>query len=451
MSSFNAEKALMKLQNDLSSTKESIETILNNVEGENRDLNADETKVIGDLQKEFKEISAKISVYETQRELDANMSIPKKRRTVPEIDSDPVQEEVTAASVVSDSKSRNLRASSVVNSRNYSFPTFGHWAKKVISSGRGHGTDNRLRAVKAAQERYGGEGGHLVPPQFSSEILKVVLGESVSSLAGRAWQMPVSGNDMSIPLSMDVPYGTGVRAYWAAEGQTHRRSTPNFQINRMHLQKLTTLIPITDELMSDASSLDAFLMNAASSAISWEISKAMIRGDANKGPAGIMDAPCLVTVAKESSQAADTIQKANIYKMMATLPAESYGSAVWLVSPTAQATLWDLLQTNRGDPGRGIADAPYENLLRRPVIPHMTCSELGKKGDIILADFSKYMFIYKSAGVQTSTSIHMMFDTDTSLMKVQFRCNGMATWSDSVDVPYGSHKISPFVMLADRD
>ena len=34
MTTFNAEKALTKLQNDLTATKESIENILNNVEGE---------------------------------------------------------------------------------------------------------------------------------------------------------------------------------------------------------------------------------------------------------------------------------------------------------------------------------------------------------------------------------------------------------------------------------
>ena len=450
MSTFNAEKALSKLQDDLASTKESIENILNNVEGEGRDLNTEETKVIENLQEDFKEISAKIGVYETQRELTASMSIPKKRRTVPEVESEPVEETTMTKNVVRRSEGSSLRTGNIINSRTHAFPTFGSWAKAVISAGKGVGIDNRLRAVKAAQERYGGEGGYTVPPQFSSEILDVVLGDSVASLASRAWQMPVSGNTMSIPLSMDVPYGSGVRAFWAAEGQTHQRSTPNFEINQMYLQKLTVLIPITDELMSDASGLDSFLMRAASSAIAWEISKAMINGPANKGPAGIYDAPCLVTIAKESSQAADTIQKANIYKMMAALPAESYGSAVWLVSPTAQALLWDLLQTNRGDPGRGIADAPYETLLRRPVIPHMACRELGNKGDIILADFSKYMFLYKTSGMQTATSIHMMFDTDTTLMKVQIRCNGMATWSSAVSVPYGSHQISPFVMLAER-
>ena len=80
--------------------RRSIENILNNVEGEGRDLNTEETKVIENLQEDFKEISAKIGVYETQRELAASMSVPKKRRTVPDVESEPVEETTMAKNVV---------------------------------------------------------------------------------------------------------------------------------------------------------------------------------------------------------------------------------------------------------------------------------------------------------------------------------------------------------------
>ena len=116
-----------------------------------------------------------------------------------------------------------------------------HGRKAVISAGKGVGIDNRCERLKQLRNVM----AEKVAIQFrlSSRVRfwMLWLGDSVASLASRAWQMPVSGNTMSIPLSMDVPYGSGVRAFWAAEGQTHQRSTPNFEINQMYLQKVDSV------------------------------------------------------------------------------------------------------------------------------------------------------------------------------------------------------------------
>ena len=142
--------------------------------------------------------------------------------------------------------------------------------------------------------------------------------------------------------------------------------------------------------------------------------------------------------------------KTTLFKMMAALPADSQRNAVWLVSPTAQTAVWDILHDGKGTPGRGLEQSPYDSILARPIIQHLACQAIGDKGDVILADFSKYAFIYKSSGVRSSMSIHMMFDQDISLLKFQMRCNGLSAWSKAVDVPNGSHKLSPFVCLANR-
>jgi HK97 family phage major capsid protein len=45
-----------------------------------------------------------------------------------------------------------------------------------------------------------------------------------------------------------------------------------------------------------------------------------------------MNAPCKVTVTKETSQTAATFHADNAVKMMARMPAQSFGRSVWLIN-----------------------------------------------------------------------------------------------------------------------
>ena len=121
-----------------------------------------------------------------------------------------------------------------------------------------------------------------------------------------------------------------------------------------------------------------------------------------------------------------------------------------MASPTAQVALWDLVLDNRGDPGRGMEGAVYSQILSRPIIQHLALQPLGDKGDILIADFSKYDFILKGSGVRSATSMHMKFDEDVMALKFSMRCNGQPSWNKTASVPYGNHKLAPFVVLAAR-
>ena len=104
---------------------------------------------------------------------------------------------------------------------------------------------------------------------------------------------------------------------------------------------------------------------------------AIINGDGQNKPQGILNTStaAMITVAKETNQTAATIVKQNIYKMMSHLPAACQMNSVWLASPTAQRQLWDLLQTNRGDPGKGLEVTPYESLLTAPDYSALSAAE----------------------------------------------------------------------------
>jgi HK97 family phage major capsid protein len=66
------------------------------------------------------------------------------------------------------------------------------------------------------------------------------------------------------------------------------------------------------------------------------IGDSIINGTGAGKPKGIIAASgALVTVAKETSQAATTLQQANVSKMWARLHARSRANAVWLTTRTS--------------------------------------------------------------------------------------------------------------------
>ena len=428
------------------------------------DLTPEEAKELSQFQAEYQQLTYRIEVLEKQAAVAMIHSEGSGRVTDPDdvVEATKPQtasnvnarrEEAPATNEIQAAALGLGRYRQVLKSKTFGFESIGHWASAVAAAGTGGRVDDKLRIVRAeSQERYGETGGFLVPTEMSQMIMQVVLGDSVASLAGRCYQMPVSGNTMDVPLNMDVPYGnSGIQAYWGGESGRHRESQPEFESNRITVEKVTAFVKVTEELLEDGPAIGSFINQYAPRRIAWEIGNAIVNGDGVKKPKGLLNSDALVTVAAEPSQTADTFTDDNAYAMYTALPADSQMNAIWLCSPSAQAQVMKLTQVNRGDPGRGIDQRPYNMLLERPVMQHLACQALGNPGDVILADFSKYLFVYKTSGVTNAMSMHMDFDKDLVAMKFQMRCNGQVAWSDKIGIPNdSSHMLSPFAVVASR-
>jgi HK97 family phage major capsid protein len=64
----------------------------------------------------------------------------------------------------------------------------------------------------------------------------------------------------------------------------------------------------------------------------------------------------------------------------------------------------------------------------RPVIPVEYCATLGTVGDIISADFLRYIGIEKDA-MQADSSIHVRFITNESTFRFIYRYDAQPTWN----------------------
>lgn len=358
--------------------------------------------------------------------------------------------------------------------RRFGWSSLGEQAQAIRAAARpGGGTiDKRLLTEHRSgtapgtfgSELQGADGGFAVAPDFRNDIMQKVDGED--SLLARTDQHTSNSNAVTFPQDETTPWQTsgGIQAFWEGEGDEATQSKVSLKANTLRLAKLRALVPVTDELMEDTSFLDGYLTRKAGEKIDFAVTLGIIQGTGAGQPEGILNSNCLVSVAKEGSQVADTVVSQNIIKMWSRCYAPSRRRAVWLINQDVEPQLNAMsligkLATGADDtgwgvntymPAGGLSQAPFATLYGRPVVPTQGCNTLGDEGDIILADLKEYLTIQKSGGIRQSTSVHLWFDYDTMAFKFVLRIGGTSWFTAAITPRSGSNTLSPFVTLAVR-
>lgn len=304
-------------------------------------------------------------------------------------------------------------------------------------------------------ESSGADGGFLVPPTYSANIFQLSLEEQ--ALLPMTDNMPIESNSMALPKDETTPWGSnGVRAYWQSEAGAGTQTKPVFGRSDYRLKKLLALVPITDELLADATALGAFFEPAAARSIRWKTDEALCFGTGAGTPLGAFSSPAVVTVAKDSGQLTNTLSVTNCANMIARLPAGSYGNSVWMLNNDALPALFTLTLGNfpiylpAGSPVGGLQGSPYGALLGRPIVVTQHAKSFSSQGDLMLADWKQYQAITKTGGIQTATSMHLYFDADAMAFRSTFRVDGAPKQSVPIQPANGSNTLSPFVQLGAR-
>jgi HK97 family phage major capsid protein len=360
----------------------------------------------------------------------------------------------------------------VATHRDAPFRTFGEQMKAItiagrhLSAGKAVPTEiaNRLAGVTDYNRRIGAfnggnetndsEGGYLTQYEFQAPMLDNVI-ES-GQIASRCTRISASGPGVTIPRVKENSradgsrYG-GVRAYFVGEGDTIPPSKPVFERVNVAVDKMAVLVPVTEELTQDASFYGGWVSLLGGAEMSFTLDDRIIRGSGQGAPLGILNAPCLVTQAAESAQAAGTVIRQNINKMRARLRPRGKRNAVWLGNQELDSQLAEL----KDESGKliylvgGITGAGEDTLRGRPYIEMEQCSAPGTVGDLIAADLSEYLLIDRG-GIQTDVSIHFYFDTAENAMRMLMRVGGLPLPSAPLTPYKGTNTLSPFVALAAR-
>ena len=324
---------------------------------------------------------------------------------------------------------------------------------------KAYSSDTVKKAATGMGELVGSDGGFLVPPTFSSKIFERVYNEN--NLLSKTDQYTAAGNVMVFPRNAESSRATGsrwggVRSYWVQEGSTVTASAPTFGQLRLQLNKLACLARVTQELITDSSTpMEAYLNRVFASEIGFAANNALYRGTGAGMPLGLLNAPCAVSVAKETGQAAATIVPQNVAKMWARRFALGpTGSYVWLINQDVLPQLY-LMTLGIGTAGvttfmppGGMSGAPYSTLMGAPIMEVEFASTLGTVGDIALVDLSQIVSI--TQGMQTLQSMHVYFTTNEQAFMTSFRIDA-APWQSSALTPFqGTNTQSPVVLLATR-
>jgi HK97 family phage major capsid protein len=345
--------------------------------------------------------------------------------------------------------------------------SYGDFAMAVRAAGsHGGQPDKRLfiGETRATLSTYGAEavgadGGFAIPPDFKSGIAGILTDEQ--SLLSRTDQQISSSNVFTVPTDEATPWGTsGVRAYWEGEADAITQSKPALKANTLRLNKLAVLVPVTDELLEDAPSLGNYLNRKAPEAMRSKVDTAIVGGNGVGRPLGIINAPGTISVAKEGSQTADTINRLNIEKIWTRVYAAWRSRAVWLANQDIETELMHMYGIDTEGtplttwpiylPSGGYSGSPFSTLFGRPILFTQACETLGDLGDIILADLSQYLTVTKTGGIRSDVSIHLWFDQDATAFRFIMRLAGQPWWQAAMSARDGTTTYSPFVTLAER-
>lgn len=311
--------------------------------------------------------------------------------------------------------------------------------------------------VKAMGEASGGEGGFLVPEEFRAELLAMSLEDSV--VRPRARVIPMGTNRVVMPAIRDASHATsvygGIQGSWVAEAadlSTNRQ--PTFSQVALDVRKLTTYTIISNELMQDSPiSIEAIVAALFPAAIAYFEDDAFINGTGAGQPLGIINADALVSVAKETGQAAATILYENLVKMFARMLPSSINRAVWVMHPDTfpQIATMSLAVGTGGSAvwmTNAVGGAP-STILGRPIILSEKCQTLGTAGDIYFVDFG-YYFIGDRMGLEVSRSEHVRFTTNEMVWRFIQRVDGRPWLVTALTPRYGTNTFSPYINLATR-
>ncbi len=341
------------------------------------------------------------------------------------------------------------------------FKDFGDFLVTVKGAAAGPGSQEHQRLIKnaasGASETVDPDGGFLVQTDFVQALMEDTY--ETGMLPNRCQPITISSAANSLTMNgIDESsrangsrYG-GVEAFWEGEADQFTGTKPKFRQIDLKLRKLTGLCYATDELLQDASALGGVIQRAFSSEFGFKLDDAIFRGNGAGMPLGILNAGCLVTVPAENGQPADSVIFENIVNMYARCNGRN---PEWYINRQLipQLAFLQIAVGNGGMPvfvpANGAAGRPYNSLLGLPINMLEQCSAKGDVGDIILADFSDYLFADKGA-MESAVSIHVRFLFNESAFRFILRCDGQPLRSKPITPYKGQDTESAFVALAAR-
>lgn len=299
-------------------------------------------------------------------------------------------------------------------------------------------------------------GGYLVPEGLLPGVQSI--GSDADPTVGRVRNVPMDNPTLKVNARNDKNHASSVSGGLTV---TRRAETQQGSSSRMALEQITLdasmlwgLAYITEEQLQDAPTATMSMISAGfGDEFDSKVFQEKIRGTGVGEMTGIINAPCTVSVAKESMQDADTINGTNLKNMRSRAWRYSGANYVWLANADCYPQLSEAHITLTNDdvpvyvPGNGV-DVP-DTIFGAPVIYNEHMSTVGDLGDIVLARWDQYL-VGEYSPMQSAESIHVRFENHERALKFFKRNDGKPWWRVPLTPAQSTTTLSPFITLAER-
>jgi HK97 family phage major capsid protein len=349
-----------------------------------------------------------------------------------------------------------------------------------IKMGRDDGPSVGIGISRTMTGETGPSAGYLVRPEWADFFFDKIreldgmfarLGV-FAKVGAREFRLPAF-NEVS---RQDTKRWGGVFGYWEGQQETRsatsRASQPaasqiTFSCSRLFVYSQ----PISRDLAADSPSLfKQFFDYACYNEIRWMIEAALLVGNGDGMPQGVLNSDATIVVAKDGGQTNATITDSNLKNMWARLHGPSRHTAVWLacedavnqIDAAASAAGWPSAFYNPS--GEQHTGPPL--IKGRPLLISECLPALGTPGDIVLVDPTQYGFVYHQMSnndsglevdlrlpgdiIERMESSDFLFQNDELMCRFKIRADGRCLWGGPLTIANGSKTVGPAVIIEQR-
>jgi len=325
----------------------------------------------------------------------------------------------------------------------------------------------RTFIMNAWTERVGSEGGFLIPEGLRASVLAYVTPAVVRP---RAMVLPMTTYRLDVPVVDNPSQASGAQALgglvfgFTRDGAPITPSAPRLARAVLQAQKLAALVPVPNELASDAAgALGDFINRVVAIGYQWAEDDAFIAGNGAAQPQGILNASCAKKVARTGSpvNAADVATMVSAFHPSALAAGLTPGmtDAGWLVSQSLITTILQAYLVPGGSAATAGAPAALPSWLSlgdghqvgpsilglpAKVTDHQPAA--GSPGDLALCDLGNYLIGDQLELVIEASGKGSGFITDITNYRIKARVDGRYYVQGETTTEAGS-AVSPVVVL----
>ncbi|MCC7139782.1 MAG: phage major capsid protein [Planctomycetes bacterium] len=445
--------SIPELRQKRSALLREAEGIIAKADGEKRDLNDDEEKAVTDRTDEAARILADVERAERRQTLRSTVAAgvaglsrplgPKSGETLATAPLGSVQ--AVEAWRTDPARGYRRAADQLVD------------VMRFAATGRASAQLESLRAAAGsdeASENASPYGDFLLAPAFQPVLLKV--DPEVDPVAGLVTEVPMAVPAVRLPARVDKDHRSsvsgGLQVFRRASSQDVDPKRVKMERIELRADSLMGLSFAEEEILSDSPiSFAAILAAGFNDEFRARKLSERLAGTGAGEFLGVLNSPCLVTVAAQDGQEADTFLYENAIDMRSRC--WGYGRAIWLYNQDVLPELMRMvIPTGTGGVPAWVTSAREDRpdtFLGRPAYPTEFCKTRGDLGDVILGNWSQYLE-GNLEGTQGAESTHVRFDTHERAFKFWQRNAGAPWWRSTLHPKNSEATLSPFVVCAER-